>query len=73
MDPQRDGFQLVDATVVHLPQVIETFGLLQAKGTMLLAQKLSAGQDSAEIDGHPGAESGESSCDIPARAIRRAR
>ena len=49
MDPQRDGFQLVNATVVHLPQVIETFGLLQAKGTMLLTQKLATGQDSAEF------------------------
>ncbi len=49
MDPQPDGFQLVNATVVHLPQVIETFGLLQARGTMLLTQKLATGQDSAEF------------------------
>jgi methyl-accepting chemotaxis protein len=49
MDPQRDGFQLVNATVVHLPQVIETLGVLQAKGTMILTQKMATGQDNAEF------------------------
>jgi methyl-accepting chemotaxis protein len=49
MDPQRDGFQLVNATVVHLPQVIETLGALQAKGTMILTQKMATGQDNAEF------------------------
>jgi methyl-accepting chemotaxis protein len=49
MDPQRDGFQLVNATVVHLPQVMETMGALQAKGTMILTQKMATGQDNAEF------------------------
>ncbi len=49
MDPQRDGFQLVNATVVHLPQLIETMGVLQAKGTMILTQKMATGQDNAEF------------------------
>ena len=49
MDPQRDGFQLVNATVVHLPHVMETLGVLQAKGTMILTQKMATGQDNAEL------------------------
>ena len=49
LDREADGFYLVDATLVRLPDVIERIGKMRAAGNQLLSQKSATDQDREDL------------------------
>ena len=49
IDQEADGFHLMMATLVHLPQLTEAMGQIRAKGLVCLTQKMLVGQDSFDF------------------------